>query len=92
MRKYRRRGVGALAATFVFDPHPGAWEVMQVAPHPGSTAFWRKVIGSYTDRRYEERQGEGLGLGPIQLFDNAGYTAKREAAESAPEALADVLR
>ena len=78
MRKYRGRGVGAFAAAFVFDHHPGAWEVKQLASHPGSTAFWRKLISRYTSGQYEERQGEAAsGIGPIQLFDNSGYYAKR---------------
>ena len=72
MRKYRGRGVGALTAASVFDLHPGAWEVMQVASHPGSTAFWRRVIGRYTGGKYEERHGDAVsGIGPIQLFDNS---------------------
>ncbi len=93
MRKYRGKSVGAFAAAFVFDLHPGAWEVKQLASHPGSTAFWRKLIGRYTSGRYEERQGEAaLGIGPIQLFDNSGYDAKRGVAESAPEAFVDRMR
>ena len=93
MRKYRRRGVGALAATLVFDLHPGAWEVKQVASHPGSTAFWRGVIGRYTGGQYEERQGDAeSGIGPIQLFDNSGYAAKRETAKRTTEAFANEMR
>lgn len=82
MRKYRRQGVGALAVTFVFDLHPGTWEVKQLASHPGSTAFWRKVIGGYTGGRYEERQGEAASeVGPIQLFDNSAYASNQKAAQ-----------
>ncbi len=58
MRKYRKQGVGEFAATFVFNLWPGEWEVSQAASHPGSTAFWRKVIGRYTGGGLEERQGE----------------------------------
>ncbi len=81
MRKYRGRGVGIFAATSVFDLHPGAWEVKQLASHPGSTSFWRKVIGGYTGGHFDECQGEAeSGIGPIQLFDNSAYAAHQKAA------------
>lgn len=93
MRKYRGRGVGALAAAFVFDLHAGAWEVKQVASHPGSTAFWRRVIGRYTGGKYEERYGDAAsGIGPIQLFGNSAYAANRGDTERAPGAFADKMR
>lgn len=77
MRKYRKQGAGEFAATFVFNLWPGEWEVSQVASYPGSTAFWRKVIGRYTGGRLKERQGEA-GKGMIQLFDNPGHAQERE--------------
>ena len=80
MRKYRGRGIGAFAAAFVFDLHPGAWEVKQLASHSDSTSFWRKLIGRYTSGRYEERPGDApSGVGPIQLFDNSAYSTKQKA-------------
>ena len=84
MRKYRGRGVGEFAATRVFDLWPGKWEVAQVASHPGSSAFWRKVIRRYTRGEFEERQAEWGGQhGPVQLFDNSGRAAVgEEGAES----------
>lgn len=79
MRKYRRQGVGEFAATHVFDLWPGKWQVSQVASHPASTAFWRKVIDTYTNGQYEERQEEaGSDLGPIQLFNNSGHASERQ--------------
>lgn len=70
MRKYRGLGVGELAATHVFGLHSGAWEVKQLAAHPGSHAFWRKVIARYTGGRYEERQAQAPSdIGPVQTFD-----------------------
>ncbi len=77
MRKYRKLGIGAFAAVFVFDLWPGKWEVSQSAAHPASTVFWRKVIGSYTAGQYEEHPyeehpcGPQQGIGPTQLFDNS---------------------
>ena len=78
MRKYRGRGVGEYAAAHVFDLWPGKWEVTQEAAHPGSSAFWRKVIGRYMRGAFEERQAEPGGQhGPGQLFDNSGHAAER---------------
>ena len=79
LKKYRGQGVGEYAAAHVFDLRPGKWEVGQLAAHPGSHTFWRKVIRRYTNGRYEERQADaGSGFGPIQLFDNTA-TESREA-------------
>ena len=66
MRKYRRRGVGALVATRLFDLFPGRWEVWEIERNVGAHAFWRRVIGRYTGGRFEERVVDGR---PIQLFD-----------------------
>lgn len=79
MRKYRRRGIGGYAATYVFDLWPGKWEVAQVASHPGSSVFWRKVIQRYMRGGFEERQAEWGGQhSPVQLFDNSGHGTARE--------------
>jgi predicted acetyltransferase len=70
MRKYRRQGAGAAAATRLFDLFPGRWEVRQIAANTPAQAFWRKVIGDYTGGRYEERFVESEQWhGPYQSFD-----------------------
>ena len=48
LRKFRRQGVGAQAATRLFDLTPGPWEVSQLASNLPAQAFWRAVIGRYT--------------------------------------------
>ena len=74
LKKYRGKGVGEYAATTVFGLWPGPWQVTQLAAHPGSHAFWRKVIGRYTGGQYEEHQAEvSSPLGPIQHFDNSTF-------------------
>ncbi len=74
LKKYRGQGVGEYAATTVFGLWPGPWQVAQLAAHPDSHAFWRKVIGRYTQGRYEERQAEADShFGPIQQFDNSAH-------------------
>ncbi|WP_426593360.1 GNAT family N-acetyltransferase [Cellulomonas sp. McL0617] len=44
LRRYRRRGVGAAAATALFHSYPGPWEVTQRLTNPAATAFWRRAI------------------------------------------------
>lgn len=48
MRKYRRRGVGRIAARRVFDMFPGRWEVTQLNDNVAARSFWRGVIAGYT--------------------------------------------
>ncbi len=72
LKKYRGQGVGEYAATHIFDLWRGPWEVTQLAAHPASHTFWRKVIGKYMGGQYEERQTDGeTDIGPYQLFDNS---------------------
>lgn len=54
MHKYRRQGVGEYVARTLFDRFPGRWEVSQWPTNLGSHAFWRRVIGRYTDGRFHE--------------------------------------
>ena len=73
MRKYRRRGAGGEAARRMFDLFPGRWEVSEMAANLPAQAFWRKVIGAYTNGRFEERQWDNARWrGPVQWFDNSG--------------------
>ena len=69
MRKYRRLGVGEHVATTLFEKFPGTWQVAQMDVNTGAQAFWRDVIGRYTDQRFEERWFEDENwLGPVQYF------------------------
>ena len=68
LRKYRRQGVGEMAARHVFDLFPGPWEVSEIPQNVGAQAFWRRVIDRYTGGRWEERTLAGR---PVQTFDNS---------------------
>ena len=73
LRKYRRRGVGASAATQLFDRFPGRWEVGQVDENTVAQSFWRGIIGRYTNGRYREAHlNEPRWQGPVQAFDSPG--------------------
>ena len=54
MRKYRRQGVGRIAAATLFDRFPGQWRVRQILANVPAQAFWRSVIGAYTNGDYGE--------------------------------------
>jgi predicted acetyltransferase len=80
MRKYRRRGVGALVAGRLFGLFPGKWEVAQVPENQAAQAFWRKVIGSLTKGRFEEIQVDNQRWhGPVQFFEFPPRSEKRPA-------------
>jgi predicted acetyltransferase len=69
MRKYRRVGVGAQFACYLFGAHPGRWEVRELTPNVAAQAFWRAVISQYTGGAYEERIIEDERWhGPVQSF------------------------
>ena len=53
MRKYRRLGVGKIAALMVFDKFPGRWEVNQQGTNEPSKRFWENVIAEYSQTGYE---------------------------------------
>ncbi len=54
MRKYRLQGVGEQVARWIFNHHPGAWQVSQIPENKAAITFWRKVIGRYTHNDFEE--------------------------------------
>jgi predicted acetyltransferase len=69
MRGYRRGGVGARAATELFARFPGRWEVRQTPTNVAATAFWRAVIGSFTDWQFDETVHDSeRWRGPVQSF------------------------
>jgi predicted acetyltransferase len=72
MRKYRRHGVGRSLATAMFDRFRGPWQVHELAANTPAQAFWRRIIGDYTNGAFEERvlEDEKRG-GPVQIFDNS---------------------
>jgi predicted acetyltransferase len=67
MRKYRRVGIGRKAAFHVFDRFRGTWKVEQDETNVVAQAFWRSVIGEYTDGDFEETDVDG----PVQTFDSS---------------------
>jgi len=74
MRKYRRMGVGKVAAHQVFDKYPGKWEVIQNGANQPSTIFWEEVIADYTGGKYKKTpvQTEEW-VGQAIIFETPGF-------------------
>lgn len=69
LRRHRRRGVGRAAARSAFERFAGWWEVRQRDENPGATAFWRRVISTYTGHHYEETRWDAPAwAGTVQSF------------------------
>ncbi len=58
-RPHRRAGVGRNAATLIFDRFTGEWEILEYQRHPGSVAFWRRVLAVYCPGMVTERAQHG---------------------------------
>jgi predicted acetyltransferase len=56
---HRRLGIGRNAACLIFDRFAGEWEITQYQRHPGSIAFWRRVITGYCAGPFTERSRNG---------------------------------
>ncbi len=61
LRKYRRTGIGTVAARQAFARFPGEWQVRQMPQNPSATEFWHRAIP--VPFREERRDGR-----PIQFF------------------------
>ena len=57
----RRGGIGVDAARQLFERHPGAWQVRQMAANARATAFWHRAISVPFEEVVDDH-------GPRQLF------------------------
>lgn len=71
MRKYRRRGIGEVVATQLFDRYTGVWQIGERPNNFVAQAFWRAIIRRYTGGDFEELPGDEL-IGPTQFFVSRG--------------------
>jgi predicted acetyltransferase len=65
----RRLGVGREAAELIFNRFSGRWEITEMTRNQSAVAFWRDVVGSYTNGDFREsmQQGEVRHLFKTQL-------------------------
>lgn len=54
MRKYRKHGIGKMAAKNVFDLHKGKWELTVHPKNPVSIKFWNSVIKNSVGHDYQK--------------------------------------
>jgi predicted acetyltransferase len=59
VRDARRRGVGAFAASLLFNRFSGDWEVLEDEHNRPALQFWRRVIARQTAGRFSESRGGG---------------------------------
>lgn len=72
MKKYRRQGTGRQAALALFESVRGRWEVGQMPGNLAALAFWRRVIGEYTQGAFVEHElDDERWHGTLQCFCNA---------------------
>lgn len=53
MRKYRKLGIGKIAAKKVFNMHKGKWELTVHPKNPGAIKFWDNVIEDCVGKNYK---------------------------------------
>lgn len=69
LRKFRRQGVGRLAALALFQEFTGKWTVEQITENPTAQVFWRSVIAEFTDGHYTDSGGDD----PVQNFTSPPF-------------------
>jgi predicted acetyltransferase len=55
----RRRGVGAFAASLLFNRFAGDWEVLEDEQNRPALQFWRRVIARHTSGQFSETRSGG---------------------------------
>jgi predicted acetyltransferase len=59
LRRYRRQGIGSLAAAMAFARFPGRWEVPATWYNRPALAFWRRAISAAIGENPHEHAVEG---------------------------------
>ncbi len=71
LKKYRRQGVGTVAAQYVINRFPGKWEIRILRENQSAIQFWKQVINKLTFGQFVERIPEPhLWRGPVFSFKN----------------------
>ena len=71
LKKYRRRGIGTVAAQYVIDHFPGKWEIRILRENQSAIQFWRLVINNLTSGQFVERIPDPhVWRGPVFSFKN----------------------
>ena len=69
LKKYRRQGLGTVAAQHVINRFPGKWEIRILDENQLAIQFWRQVINKLTAGQFVERTPDPqLWRGPVFSF------------------------
>lgn len=66
-RPRRKLGVGRTAVELILNRFAGRWEITEYLRNEDAVRFWRRVVGSYTRGKYQERIVNGE---VHQVFDS----------------------
>lgn len=55
LQKYRRNGIGTIAAIKAFDLFKAHWKLAQMENNTPAITFWRKVLSDYTKNNFTEK-------------------------------------
>jgi predicted acetyltransferase len=70
-KEFRKKDIGKGAAFKTFDLFPGNWEIREIEENINAQRFWRKVIDSYTNGKFEEIiLNNDQWHGPVQTFNS----------------------
>jgi predicted acetyltransferase len=75
MYKYRKHGIGKHVVKYILDKYKGKWQLKYHPKNEISKIFWNKVIGEYTNGKYEiikdnqESIYEDGTIGHVLIFD-----------------------
>lgn len=58
MPKYRKLGIGEVAAKIVFEKFAGNWEVRVLEENLNAQLFWQKVIDKHTNGKFSKSKHE----------------------------------
>jgi predicted acetyltransferase len=58
MKKYRKMGVGRIAAINLFEKYKENWEVSVIKENKPAQTFWKKMISKYSNGHYLENKNE----------------------------------
>jgi len=73
LRRFRGRGVGSSAAKLLWENLRGAWTIRASTANAGAVAFWRSVVGAYTNNAASESERrDGSKTWVVFSFNNAG--------------------
>ena len=71
LKKYRRRGIGTVAAQYILNRFLGKWEIRVLRENRSAIQFWREVINNLTSGRFVERIPDPhVWRGPVFSFKN----------------------